>query len=662
LLGSYAVPSPRTTGASAEEMAVLQTEHRSAPRNASDARTPRLVVPAGLLVDDVTRGRLGRQLARAPEGIAGIVAELNPLPPGSSYRVHAEWKALEPIDATKTAPSNTIRGAALLREGVAWTVRDDRVEVHNGSLIVDAGAHVHDPNASLSALAAAEAHGRSPFPRRPIVTFLATTAEARVADWARRLVNRLMPRDIEPRLLLPAMPDGLHLTRPATPTETSVRALWPDAVVALDDDAIAAAHEWCRENRSTVVIAFDRTLTTTMELVPWQIDRAAGRLRARIGPLVDAPALASLIRRMCAGPHPGPPRGDATRTSVAIALRHSERAAAARTCAIVTGDIEDVTRRRLNAMSDHMQAAGMTTATFSVAQELPDGVADASLVILSGSGLSAGVSPLVAARREHGLPTVLDLQPRDIVVNDSGAVLVDDAASRALACGLVTSFGGALHRAAVSLGVRALAIPTMLTRRQAAELRAARTSFDPSDLVIGWSLGTLNEAGASCREAVATALAKVTTEHPRLRVDAGCEPTDLPPRVPSQVRANGNNVWTPAEIAAWHMHLFTPALIDDSSSDDVLPFTDAGQAGVPTIMPSGARPDVYGFVASALIVDDPSDPEQWSTALLHALESPQRRIQFSTEARQRADAVNSAPTSQAMMNRLVGWARAGALL
>jgi hypothetical protein len=397
-----------------------------------------------------------------------------------------------------------------------------------------------------------------------------------------------------------------------------------------------------------------------MELVPWQIGRASGRLRARIGPLIDAPALGSLIRRLCAGPHPVAPRDRAARTTAPVTLRRTERDTRTRTCAILTGDLASATRWRLDAIADHMQAVGMTVATLATSDELPDRVADASIVLLSGTPLDDTLRTIVAARHDNGRPTVLDLQPRDVTgVGDRVPVLTEDAARLAEMCGRVTSFGGALHRAALDLGVRALAMPTLLTRRHAAALRAARTSFDPSELVIGLSVGTPNDTDTQYREAAAVGLAKVLADNRDATVSANCEPQDVPALVRSQVQAGGRQDRAAVETAAWFVHLFTPAFLGDEPLDDMLPFTEVAQAGVPTIMPAAARAAVDGFVSPALLVGDPNDPEEWSVALQQVVESTQRRGTLSIEVRQRADAINTAATSKAMINRLVGWAATG---
>ena len=72
---------------------------------------PRLVVPEGLMIDESARERLVRGLASAPDTVAGIAGETSNLAPGTSYRVHAEWKSLEPWRPVEVGASTPIRGA-----------------------------------------------------------------------------------------------------------------------------------------------------------------------------------------------------------------------------------------------------------------------------------------------------------------------------------------------------------------------------------------------------------------------------------------------------------------------------------------------------------------------------------------------------------------------
>ena len=95
------------------------------------ARVPRardpdasvLVMPEGWVIDELSRERLARQLARAPSHIRGVVAETGVLPQGSSYRVHAERLcmareiAMAP-DASRVAMGEKRRGCpACFRAG-----------------------------------------------------------------------------------------------------------------------------------------------------------------------------------------------------------------------------------------------------------------------------------------------------------------------------------------------------------------------------------------------------------------------------------------------------------------------------------------------------------------------------------------------------------------
>jgi len=128
-------------------------------------------------MDESARERLERQLASAPDDVVAIAAPSSPLAPGASYRVHAEWTALDTPDALAPA-SDPVRGAVLVRPGVAYAVRDGRVEIGSGTVLVDPGAHTHDPHDPIGPLAVGSERGRPPFPRRPVVVRSKATADA----------------------------------------------------------------------------------------------------------------------------------------------------------------------------------------------------------------------------------------------------------------------------------------------------------------------------------------------------------------------------------------------------------------------------------------------------------------------------------------------------
>src|SRR5262249_37200160 len=156
--------------------------------------------------------------------VRAILAETEALPAGSSYRVHSEWKACETDARLAPATSTTIRGAAMLRRGVEYTVTSETVTVTSGDAVVDHGSYVHDPLHPTGPLPPASERGRPPFPWRPVVVLLGLEHDEVRDDFARRLVNRLVRREIEARLATPGADlPGPHLTRPCAPVAESIR-------------------------------------------------------------------------------------------------------------------------------------------------------------------------------------------------------------------------------------------------------------------------------------------------------------------------------------------------------------------------------------------------------------------------------------------------------
>ena len=264
-----------------------------------------LLLPEGWCIDWISIDRLERALAAAPPTVAGVGAATGPLPPGGSYRTHAEWRALRP--GQRAAVDGPFAGAVLAREEVEHEVDGRQVHVA-GRVAVDRGAHVHDPLADPGPLDVAHAEGRSPFPVRPVVVFLAVEGGGPETGWARRLVNDLLAEDVEARLAVAEVGEGAaHLTRPCRPDPASIAALRPPVVVALDAGAAAVASPWCGRDRRTVVVEVDPDLGEEPALVDWRVGRASGRLRARIGASVGPATFAALVNRLCSGPHPVAP-------------------------------------------------------------------------------------------------------------------------------------------------------------------------------------------------------------------------------------------------------------------------------------------------------------------------------------------------------------------
>ena len=266
-----------------------------------------LAVPDGWLVDLASAHRLARQLEEAPAEVSGIATGAGPLPPGTSYRVHSERCSLLAPSSARLSAELSVAGAVLLRDGIGWSASMAGIEVERGPLMVDDGAYAHDPDQPIGRVVPADPADRPPFPWRPVVAFVALDPDGTTRnEWARLTVEALMGADIEGRLAMAAPPEGRHLTRPCAPDDASVAALAPHSVVALDSAALEAAQHSVLLGRGTTIIELAPEVDG-IELVSWQLGRAAGRLRARVGVGVSMKEFAVLVRRLAAGPQPAPP-------------------------------------------------------------------------------------------------------------------------------------------------------------------------------------------------------------------------------------------------------------------------------------------------------------------------------------------------------------------
>jgi len=607
----------------------------------------RLVVPERFVLDEIARHRLVTTLLDAPPEVYAVGAELATLVAGAGFRVDAEWRDLERVAPTP-APSGSVRGAVAVRAGTAFRVEGDLVTVDGGTVLVDSGAAVHDPRTPFGAPTVASPRSRSPFPRRPIVGFLGLEPDGDREDWARRMVNRLVRRDIEARLLTPSgVPGGFHLTRPAAPDPASIAALGPDVIVALDPTAAARAPQWCTR-RETVIVEYDPSATETATLVSWELSQARGRLRARIGHRIDAPRLADLVLRLCAGPQPAAPADRPRPAAPSPALRPSP--AAPRVVVVVP----EATTPRALGLVDAL-AAARCDARVVTAEAYDSGDDGADLVVLTdlaAGGGAGAAADLVAHRSIAGRPTVCDLTIESLEPDTPSAGVAPAVAGLARACGLVTAPPGAVLGAASALGLPALGLPTMPTRRRTAALVRARTERDAETTVIGWRPPS---AEGSATTAVTDALLRLLDAHPALRVEIVGGP------VPSAFGAADRvgvvtGEPTAETIAAWTVHLWTPALVAGEPVDDHLAVREAALAGVPTACALAIRPAVAGFTADALTATDPERPDDWIAVLGHLLERPEARPFLAAHTVRRARTVYGPLWWELIANRLVGWA------
>ena len=549
----------------------------------------------------------------------------------------------------------------LVRPGVEFDVRDGIVEVAGATLLVDRGTHVHDPWADAGPLQVASELGRPPFPRRPVVVFAATAADPALAEWSRLLVNRLVRRDIEARLALPTVATGLHLTRPCTPGAESVRALDPDVVIALDTDAAAQADAWCEGNRSTTVIELIDDPSITLELVSWQVGHASGRVRARISRRVDAPALAATVRRFCAGPQPVAPSDVTAAASARPVVREqwTDSGRARRTCVVVTGDLDAGAQAHVDGLHDHLEAAGVAVTEAPTARGIPDGATAATLTVLVGVDGAPGVNRLVEARRAAGSATVVDLRACDVAERSGpgGLALTPEAARMATACGMAISAGDAGHVAATAIGVRALMVPTMITRTRAAELRHAIGVRDPGpEAVIGWY--TCSEGStAAYLDAVADGLARLLADRADVRVELAGASDRVPSALRRHARVTQTTGWPePEQVAGWSVHVFTPAIVDGVVAGDAGILAEAAYAAVPSILPLPARAASDGHGAADLTIANYDDPQAWTAALRPLLDDEPKRLHCAHEAARWSTAVHAPSAAKATANRFLGWA------
>jgi len=618
--------------------------------------TSALAVGETWLVDDASRERLARQLARLPPGLAGVAAATGPLPPGTSFRVEAEHRACEPFDVATEHVRGPVR-AAILRPEVEFTVGPDGVDAGDGELLLDPGAHAHDPWAPPGELAPASARGRPPFPWRPVVVFLGTRPEPERAEWARTLVNGLVRTDVEARLALPLIAEGLHLTRPCLPDEATLLALAPDVVVALDPGALRLADAAATVNRALVLVEPLENVAASWEPVSWRRGHTTGRVRARIGPRVDAATLAGLVRRLCAGPHPLTPAeatGGPVRTWTPGVERRGPRWSRrpARTMTIVTGSRR--AGERVDGLVEHLSACDVAVDVVPVGKAA-DAVRAADLVLLD-TGARGDAAAALVGRAGAGSAVVVDLGPDDLAGEGAPVDATLGAAASRLVGGATAVIAGAPapHRAARAAGVRSIVLPTLVPRSRALALRRVRTRHERATApVLAWSIG--DRARRPVVAAVGAALLELLEGFPELRVDIVGSHDGTPRDLLEHARVTPVRDPDADRLAAWRAHAWTPGAVDADIASDLLPLVDASCAGVPTVVAARLRPSLEGPYARDLLVDDEKAAAEWVSRLQPLLDDPQVWEQRAAAAGRTADALHGPAAAEAVANRFLGW-------
>jgi hypothetical protein len=633
----------------------------------------RLIVPEGLALDEAAYQRMLRSLRRAPAAVAGIAASTGMLPPGSSYRVHAEWTALEhaPEDPGTYEPgAKPACTAVLLRPGVGADLLGDGATM-DATILRDRGAYVHDPRREPGRLEVASERGQPPFPRRPLVVLVACEVDPDLAIWARGLVNELLGHDIEARLALPEVVAGPHLTRPCQSCEASIRALRPDVVVALDAAAAEQAPRWCRDDRSTVIVEFVAHFDERVAIVPWRIGRASGRLRARIGRTVDAATLAGLVQRLCAGPHPMPPSdrpggvpNDEAATRRAGRAHTPDRPQRSSEIVLI-GTTDAIRSPRVEALATQLAAGGVPCTIAPAGHGCRTTTREAGLVLLVGTPTSDAVDGLLTARHAAGKATVAQLLPDDVAddAHDAAPRLTAGAAELAVRCGRVVSPPGAVHAAATALGVRTHVLAALLSPTRADALRQAwteRVLRQSGAVTIGWQLAPARRLQPPYLTAVADALARVLDERPDARLQLVGDDGTVPAKLRSRNQVSTLPKASPEMLAGWSIHVWTPALLRDSFDDDLGPFVETSHAGVPSVLPAPGRAVIDGSVDPELVVSNWEAADSWVAAVRRLLDDEGARSARAREAANWSHAVHGPSASTAAVHRFLGWASYGA--
>ncbi len=150
----------------------------------------------------------------------------SPLAPGASYRVHAEWSALETPAMLARRRADRCAGAVLVRPGVAFEVRDGQVEVGGGSAR-DRPGRAHPRSAPPDRRARDRVGTRTAAVSAAAGRRVPGACRVRSTTDLVRLVNRLVRRDVEARIAAPDVAAGLHLTRPCLAPKRRRSAPWP---------------------------------------------------------------------------------------------------------------------------------------------------------------------------------------------------------------------------------------------------------------------------------------------------------------------------------------------------------------------------------------------------------------------------------------------------
>lgn len=585
-----------------------------------------LVVPPGIVLDELAEARLWERLAASGPDVAAVAASPAPLAPGTSARVVAEWAACAP-PADPVERDQPVDGAVLVRRGVEHRVEGRTVRVE-GVVVDEPRAVVHDLEVDPGPPGPAVVEGRPPFPCRPVVVLLATDAGLDRLPWAEALADELLGHDVEARVAAGATAGVGRSTRGCDASPATMVTLRPEVVIALDEEAEGLATRWCEGVRRTVVVRVDAEVRG-VSLVSWRLGATRGRTRALVGPGTDAPTIADLVARLAAGPLPGPP----TASPQPLLITSARRRVAARPTVdlAVAGDPGDP---RSTAFVDLAVGAGWTVRLVDVDVDV-DVDANAALgagllLVVGATGHGPGLAEVLAIRRQEGSASFVDLRPADLVEGDDpwrarvhdlrpGARPTMDAADAVLVASAALAERAALPPLPY-LVVPSWAVDAVATASPAGATPARGGTTEPP--VLGWHLGSQGGAAGRATAEVADALAEAVVvaldEQPELRLEI-VGAADLPAALFDDERATVvAGPIGPEHLRRWTALVVTPSLAEVLEGEPC-GMVGAMAAGVPVRWATPAPVAAPWAPPAALVGDESRASEAWAEVLAGAL-------------------------------------------
>jgi hypothetical protein len=506
-----------------------------------------------------------------------------------------------------------------------------------GADLAPAPAGLHD----------ATGDARPVFPWRPLVLVLAVVDAP--GEWAAAvdLVDDLQDVDVDARLALPSAPEATaRSVRPARASETTLRTLRPDVVIAWDAEAVAATERWATGLRTLTIIerAGDGA---EVDIVPWRIGLARGRVRGRFGSRAAAGDLVPLVHRLAAGPHPEAPdpevviRGPQRRWDVVdptIGIHHRPPA---RTCTYVVGDtVPAASRRAADALAGHLGRANVAVTVGDLASATVAAAAD--IVLLQGVAGDPAAGAL--ATRRAGRPTVFVLDEGDVGADGRLTAEAVDLASRCGAAIAPTDASRELLRTSVDGPIRAITLsPVMAADRYRALAAAQRDQIPAVHEVIAWYPAADQPV---VDDAIEQALRSVLDAHPAVRVDVVGGGTRLEGH-PLVRRLSATP--PPARAARWAMFVTAGGKRPRLGLEPAV-LTDVGVLGVPSIVPGG-----WVGAPGRVRVAEPEQAASWVAAISHLLDEVPTREELAFEAAAAAECLQRPVAADALVNRLLGW-------